>query len=72
LINLIENSKNCRLAFFRKYKNIKQQLSQNINKFVIYLETFEANFDKYIKRQQRNYFLHKLRKDLRKKINNVT
>jgi len=38
-------------------------LSQNVNKFVIYFEIFETNFDEYIERQQRNYLLHKLRKD---------
>jgi len=47
-------------------------LSQSVNNFVTYFETFEANFDKYIERQRRNYLLHKLRKDFREKINDVT
>jgi len=72
LINFIENSKNRHFVFFQKYKNVKQQSSQNVNKFVTYLETLEANFDKYIERQRRNHLLHKLRKNLRKKINDVT
>jgi len=71
LINLIKNLKNRYFVFSRKYKNVKQQSSQSVNDFVTYFETFEANFDKYIERQRLNHFLHKLRKDFRKKINDI-
>jgi len=38
---------------------------------VIYIKTLKTNLNKYIKRQRRNHFLHRLRRNLRKKINNV-
>jgi len=38
---------------------------------VTYFETLEADFDEYTERQRRNHFLHRLRKDFRKKINSV-
>jgi len=39
---------------------------------VAYLEILKANLDKYIERQCCNHFLHRLRKNLREKINNIT
>jgi hypothetical protein len=71
LVNLIENLENRRFAFSRKYEDAKQQSSQSVNDFVAYLETFEANLDEYIERQRRDHLLHRLRKDLWEKINDV-
>lgn len=71
LVDLIEDSDNRRLTSARLYDEVKQGYSQSVSEFVAYIETLEADLDEYTERQKRDHLLHRLRKDLRDKVNGV-
>ena len=51
-----------------KYLNAHQDIAQSTNDFVAYVETLKIDLKLFTKTQKRNHFLHKLRKNLRKKM----
>ena len=68
LLNLIKNSKNRRLVAAQKYDFVRQEQSQNVNDFVIYLEMFENDLNEFIAVQKKDHFFYRLKKDIREKL----
>ncbi len=68
LINFIELFENCQLTIAVKYSYIKQNFTQNINDFVVYLKILETNLEFFTKFQKQNTFLNKLRDKTYKRV----
>ena len=51
-----------------KYLNAHQDVAQSTNDFVAYVKTLKIDLKSFIETQKRDHFLHKLRKDFRKKM----
>ena len=51
---------------------IKQNQSQNVNDFVVYVEVLEIDFDEFTSIQQKNHFFNRLKKKIKEKFNAMT
>ncbi len=68
LINFIELFENCRLTIAIKYSYIKQNFTQSVSDFVVYLKILETNLELFIEFQKQNIFLNKLRDKIYKRV----
>ena len=64
----MKNFENKQLVATQKYNFVKQKQLQNVNDFVIYLEMFENDLNKFITVQKKNYLLYYLKKNIKKKL----
>ncbi len=68
MINFIELFENCRLIIAIKYSYIKQNSTQNVNNFVVYLKILKIDLELFTEFQKQNIFLNKLKNKTYKKV----
>ena len=68
----MENPENRRLAAAQKYDSARQEQSQSVNDFVIYLEMLEDDLDEFIAVQKKDHLLYRLRKNIRERLQMMT
>ena len=68
----MKNSQNRRFIAAQKHDAAKQNQSQSVNDFVVYVEVLKIDLDEFTSIQQKNHLLNRLRKKIKKKFNVVT
>ena len=68
----MKNFENRRFAAIQKYDFVRQEQSQSVNDFVIYLEMLENDLDEFIVVQKKNHLLYYLKKNIKKKLQMMT
>ena len=68
----MKNLENKRFVAIQKYDFVKQKQSQNVSDFMIYFKMFENDLNEFTVVQKKNYFLYRLKKNIRKKLQMIT
>ena len=68
----MKDLKNKRFVAIQKYNSVRQEQSQSVNDFVIYLEMLENDLNEFIVVQKKDHLLYRLKKDIKERLQMMT